>query len=153
MQVAELSFKECEAELMTAQFGRLGCARDDQPYVVPISFVVADGYVYSFSLPGKKLNLMRANPRVCLQIDTVIGADDWTSVVVVGHFEELSDTLELRSERRRAHALLRSRPMWWEPGATPCEGSAGVAGAPIYYRISMDHVSGRRGIPAQPRSV
>lgn len=138
---------------MTAQFGRLGCARDDHPYVVPISFVVADGYAYSFSLPGKKLNLMRDNPHVCLQIDRVNDADDWTSVVVVGRFEELPDTLELRSERRRAHALLRSRPMWWEPGATPPEGSAGVAGAPVYYRISMDHVSGRRGIPSPLRSV
>lgn len=148
MHVEELSFKDCHAALATAHFGRLGCVRDDQPYVVPTSFVVSDGYVYSFSLPGQKLSFMRDNPRVCLQIDSVAAADDWTSVIVLGRYEELPDTLEHASERRRAHVLLQERPMWWEPGAISIEGELGGAVVPVYYRISVDHVSGRRAVPA-----
>ena len=82
MFVRELNIEECQLALAQAGFGRLACARDNQPYVVPIHFAVDEAYVYAFSLAGQKLDWMRKNPRVCLEIDDVHGASDWTSVVV-----------------------------------------------------------------------
>lgn len=149
MLVQELSLDECRMALAEARFGRLGCARDNQPYVVPCYFAVDNDYLYAFSLPGQKLDWMRQNPRVCLEIDTVNGADDWMSVVVLGRFEELYDTPEYLSARRRAHDLLRERPMWWEPGAVTIEGRDPRKGyAPVFYRISIEHATGHRGVPA-----
>lgn len=146
MLVQELNFKECRLALAQARFGRLACARDNQPYVIPIYFAVDEAYVYAFSLAGQKLEWMRENPRVCVEIDNANGASDWTSVVVLGRYEELPDTPEYRSARRRAHDLLQRRAMWWEPGTAViarCDESASLA--PVYYRISMEHVTGRRG--------
>ena len=92
---------------------------------------------------------MRQNPRVCLEIDEVKAADDWTSVVVLGRYEELPDTPEFRSARNRAHEVLRGRPMWWEPGAVTLADRAESRGfAPIFYRISIEHATGHRGMPA-----
>jgi hypothetical protein len=39
MKPRELSDDECIALLSSARYGRLGLSREDQPYVVPMSFV------------------------------------------------------------------------------------------------------------------
>jgi nitroimidazol reductase NimA-like FMN-containing flavoprotein (pyridoxamine 5'-phosphate oxidase superfamily) len=55
MIVQPLNTEECRAALASARFGRLGCARENQPYVVPIYFAVDETYIYSFALAGQKL--------------------------------------------------------------------------------------------------
>ena len=152
MLVQELSTEECRSALADARFGRLACARDNQPYIVPTYFIVQDDQIYAFALPGQKLDWMRENPRVCLEIDNVTGSDDWLSVVVLGHFEELPKTLEYEPLRQRAHQLLQGRPMWWEPGAVTVADRPQAQGfAPVYYRISIDQVTGHRGAASPTR--
>jgi len=149
MHVEELTIEECHLALAQARLGRLACARDNQPHVIPIYFAVDEAYIYAFSVGGQTLEWMRDNPCVCLEIDNVHLASDWTSVVVLGSYEELPDTLEHRAARGRAHDLLQGRAMWWEPGTLVGphrEKSAELT--PIYYRISMEHLSGRRGAPS-----
>ena len=137
--IRELSSKECGEALNAASFGRLGCARANQPYVVPIFFVTDEDSIYSFALPGQKIDWMRDNPQVCLQFDNHRSGADWTSVVLFGQFAELVDA----DERQRAHALLQARPMWWEPGAISPVGSKHTAGhTPIFYRISKTSMTG-----------
>jgi uncharacterized protein len=151
MKVQELTTEECYALLAGTGFGRLACARDNQPYVVPIHFVVGNEMVYAFSLPGQKIDWMRENPCVCLETDSVKSSDDWTSVVVVGRYEELMDTPEHYNERLQALALLQTRPMWWEPGtSSPTREHNRQGYAPIFYRIVVDRVTGYRGVPAAP---
>ena len=38
---------------------------------------------------GRKVEMMRANPKVCVQVDDVRALDDWRSVIVWGEFREL----------------------------------------------------------------
>lgn len=52
MKPRELSEEECKALLLSARYGRLGLSRDDQPYVVPMSFVYHDGKIYLHSRGG-----------------------------------------------------------------------------------------------------
>ncbi len=63
---------------------RLGLCRDNVPYVVPLNFGYRDGCLYLHcAKEGKKMEMIRANPRVCFEIDIdveVIQADqpcDW----------------------------------------------------------------------------
>lgn len=154
MNVQEITAAECYARLASSGFGRLACARDNQPYVVPIHFAVENETIYSFSLPGQKIDWMRENPRVCLEADSMNSSDDWTSVVVVGRYEELTDTPDHYNERLRALALLQARPMWWEPGTSSPSSERNRQGyAPIFYRIVVDRVTGYRGAPAPPEHV
>lgn len=149
MRIQQLTEEECYEALNSAGFGRLACALDNQPYVVPVYFVVGQGCLYSFALPGQKVDWMRRNPRVCLEVDAVGGSNDWTSVVVVGRYRELTDDEEFQRERTLAHRLLQRRPMWWEPGAVSLDGhDASGSYVPIFYRINVDSVSGYRGVPA-----
>jgi len=149
MNVIQMTRTECLESLSSAGFGRLACAFNDQPYIVPIYFVVEGDAIYSFALPGQKVQWMRHNPRVCLEIDSVKNGSDWTSVVVFGRFDELCDTPESMQERARAHELLQRRPMWWEPGAVVSAKNADQerSHGPIFFRILIDSLSGFRGVP------
>ena len=52
MLVREMSQKECEGLLTRLGFGRLACARSNQPYVVPIYFASDSGLLYGFATMG-----------------------------------------------------------------------------------------------------
>ena len=148
MLILELTNKECIEMLTRLRFGRVGCSRDNQPYVVPINFAYHDRHLYSVAALGQKIEWMRANPLVCVEADEIINHDHWMSVVVRGRYEELLDTPEWRVERELAHALLQQRPMWWEPACiTEAHHVAAEQLIPMYYRIHIDQVTGRRGRP------
>jgi uncharacterized protein len=148
MQVRELSTGECRSLLLTATFGWLACSRENQPYIVPISFVAEADFVYSFSMLGQKLEWMRLNPLVCLAVDDIKQPDEWTSVVVSGRYEELPLAPGREIDGSHAHQLLQRRAMWWQPGAIPLAGTKGREHAePIFYRIRIDRLTGRLGTP------
>lgn len=149
MFVQEITLEECRKALRGAGVGRLACARENQPYIVPVHFAVDRDDVYSFSMPGQKIEWMRNNPRVCLEIDSVKSPSDWTSIVVLGRYEELPDTPDYRLERLRAYELLQHRAMWWEPGSVSVANHEDRRGfAPVLYRIKIERLTGRRGVPA-----
>jgi len=68
MNISEMTRPECISLLKSARLGRLACVRDNRPYVVPIHFAFGDNFIFSFSLLGKKVEWMRQNPHVCLQV-------------------------------------------------------------------------------------
>ena len=100
MLINDMTAKECSEMLARTSFGRLGCARDNQPYVVPIYFAYEPGHLYGFSTVGQKIEWMRANPKVCVEVDEVTNHFEWMSVIVNGRYQELPDTPAFQSERR-----------------------------------------------------
>lgn len=49
---------------------RLGMSDDNQPYVIPMSFGYKEGAVYFHSATeGRKIEILRKNPRVCIEFD------------------------------------------------------------------------------------
>jgi len=154
MLIHELTQDECRQALERTSFGRLACAHDNRPYVLPISFsydgkdlygLSAPGGIYAFSTLGRKIEWMRTNPLVCLEVDERISHHDWLSVIVSGRFEELPDAPEFDDVRARALTLLQKRPMWWEPGSVGVEHQG--RSAPIFYRIHITEMTGHRASP------
>jgi uncharacterized protein len=144
--VNEMTREECRQALVQTGFGRLACARDNQPYIVPIFFAVEEDYLYSFSIAGRKIDWMRDNPRVCLEVDSVKSWQDWTSVVALGKYEELPDTPEWQDERRHAHRLLQQRAMWWQPASVEIPAHAGAVFLPVFFRVVVGELTGRRSL-------
>jgi nitroimidazol reductase NimA-like FMN-containing flavoprotein (pyridoxamine 5'-phosphate oxidase superfamily) len=151
MVIHELTTTQCREMLGRAHHGRLGCAQDHQPYVVPIFFYLdpEESCLYSFSTVGQKIAWMRANPRVCVEIDEIVDQFRWTTVVVFGRYEELGDSARDSDARRRAFELFQQHSQWWLPGTGKV-----VLGeehhTPVTYRIVIDGMTGRRagGPPA-----
>jgi nitroimidazol reductase NimA-like FMN-containing flavoprotein (pyridoxamine 5'-phosphate oxidase superfamily) len=154
MLIQEMSKSDCFDILAQARFGRLSCAHENQPYVVPFYFVYHDPFLYGFTTLGQKVEWMRSNPLVCVELDNVEGSDQWTSIVIVGKYEELPDTREGKQERLHAHALLQQHPEWWQPGCASCtHRNPEQAVAPVFYRIRIDRISGRRAMPSPDEPV
>ena len=144
MLIHELTRQASLEVLASTHLGRLACCQRMQPYIVPFHFAYQDNCFYSFSLPGQKIDWMRANPLVCVEAD-LMRREQWTTVVVFGHYVELPDTAEMWSERALALELLQQRAMWWEPGsARITQAGTPPALVPIFYRINIVQITGRR---------
>jgi nitroimidazol reductase NimA-like FMN-containing flavoprotein (pyridoxamine 5'-phosphate oxidase superfamily) len=58
--------------LLEAKIGRLGLCQNNEPYVVPVLFVYdteSDALYMHSSKKGKKIEIMKINPKVCFEID------------------------------------------------------------------------------------
>ncbi len=107
--ITELTINECRAILKGTNLGRLACVRYSQPYIVPIYFDFSEDYLYSFATIGKKIQWMRTNPRVCVEVDDILDQFNWTTVVVEGRYEELTRAPAHEAARKRAYALFQDR--------------------------------------------
>ena len=144
MLITELTIDECRAVLKGTNLGRLACVRYSQPYIVPIYFDFHDDNLYSFSTLGKKVQWMRTNPRVCVEVDDIGDQFNWTTVVVEGLYEELTKSPAHEAARKRACELFENRPDWWYPAAGKTQKiRTAPERAPIIYRIRIEAVSGR----------
>ncbi len=148
MKIHEMTRDESVALLARARIGRLACAHEGQPYITPISCTYSDNWLYSFSRAGQKLAWMRENPLVCVEYEELVTAQDWATVIVLGKYEELTDTPQNAAGRKLAYELLQMRPVWWEPGCLTTIPQAVDRPADIaYFRVHIDQISGHRGVP------
>lgn len=145
MFVHEMTEAECRHALEGASVGRLACARDNQPYIVPMHFAFDGTHLYGFTTLGQKTKWMRSNPLVCFEMDELTNDYQWTSIVVFGRYEELPDAPEYETARIQAHALLKKRAMWWEPAyISQDHRDQPHSLTPIFYRIHIDKMTGHR---------
>ena len=144
--LGEMKPMEIDSLVRHQVIARLGCYADEKVYVVPVSYAYDGDCFYLISKEGLKIDLMRKNPKVCLQIDNMQNMSNWQSVIIWGEFEELTET----NERNYALQKLMSRitpmfsseifhitPQWPFPEDQP-ERIQGVV-----YRIKITEMSGR----------
>ncbi len=136
--IRELPAEGIDELLRTAIVGRIACCGhgvvgDGRPYLVPLSYGYDGDAVYAHSGPGRKLDFMRAEPRVTFEVDQAEAPDRWRSVIAEGTFEEIDDP-----DQRRA-AL---RVIYPQPTAIPELGSQTVV-----FRLRLTARSGRYETP------
>jgi len=69
-----VSLKEMVEILKRETMGFLGMSVNDAPYVVPLTYVYTNGRILMHcALKGRKLDHIRANPRVCFTVGTQSG--------------------------------------------------------------------------------
>jgi nitroimidazol reductase NimA-like FMN-containing flavoprotein (pyridoxamine 5'-phosphate oxidase superfamily) len=185
MTIHTMSREESLEVLARARLARLACVRENQPYIAPVFLAYAQlpggtPALYGFTTAGQKIQWMRDNPRVCVEVDEVETHDEWVSVIALGRYEELHDHSK-RDEmlltdnvfqhgryvgpdepddddpRLLAHQVLNAHAVWWEPAGAACvartQGAAADPLAPVYYRILVDEISGHRATPDPRRRL
>jgi len=153
MLIREMNSQECRDLLARLGSGRLGCARNNQPYIVPIYFAYEPDRLYGFSTVGQKIEWMRENPLACVEADEVDAHNQWASVVVFGRYEELPDKPEYAEVRRQAQSNLEKRAMWWQTGYAASQARPGPKPAsPVFYCIHIEEITGHRAEPDEVES-
>jgi len=139
MKPIGLSREECESLLSRGRYGRLGLC-GDHPYVVPMSYVFADGCIFLHSGPGgRKVQMAMSNPNICFEVDELCG-QQWRSVIVTGQ-AKLSDSSESKD---RMFRIFSERGMGGHGGQVPSREM--LAKIPmVIWEIPVQEISGREG--------
>jgi len=135
MSIGKLGNTDALAILREGTLGRLGCIAGEWPYVVPVNYYFDGKDIYIHTLPGKKLDALRANPRVCLQVDEIKDSYNWRSAIAYGTFEEVSNEETQETVLTKLYSRL--------PHMTPVESRL-VEGAKetIVFRIKVEEITG-----------
>lgn len=85
-----LEEKEAEFILENNYIGHLGYIYENRPYVVPITyfFDIENNAIICYSDDGHKMNAMRKNNIVSLQVGEIEAVNQWKSILVHGIFEQ-----------------------------------------------------------------
>lgn len=145
MRIDELNDTQCREFLAQSSMARLGCSLNDQPYIIPVGFAYEDDFIYVFATLGKKIEWMRTNPKVCMQVDESKGQSDWVSVIANGEYEELPEP-KFAKERAHARSLLQKRHHWWLNSLAERRLQQRDQDIePVFFRIRILSLSGLRG--------
>lgn len=142
MTIHEMNARECREMLGRVNVARLACARNNQPYIVPIHVDLDGEFLYGYATLGQKIEWMRDNPLVCVEMDELVTHGQWASVVAFGRYEELPHQPEFEGSRQVAASLFEKHPAWWEPASVPL--AAHEPRTPVVFRIRLSRVTGRR---------
>ncbi len=104
-----LSPEGIEALLKQNYIGHLACCEDNKPYVVPITYYYDEpsNSLISYTAEGKKVEILRNNPQVCVEVSDVKHLSHWQSVILEGTFEELSGMEAMEGIRLLSTQLTR----------------------------------------------
>lgn len=135
--ISRLTAEQSYALLRGGRVAHLGVVERGEPYVVPVNYAFDGEYIYLHTLPGRKVDAMRSDPRVCVEVEEVRDDLCWKSVVAFGRAEEIKGA----AARSQALSLLLAL----FPHLTPVESlmaDDANAPAPLAFRIRLERVTG-----------
>jgi len=135
-----------EQLLANQLIGRIGCHADGSTYIVPISYAYDGTYVYARTFEGRKMEMMRKNPKLCFQVDDTRDLSNWQSAVCWGDFEELKTEEQfaeaIRVLNSRALPMVNSQTMHIS-SMWPFAAEVGEKVPGILFRIRLTEKTGR----------
>ncbi len=141
LKITDINQLEARDLLKRNGFGHLGCARDDQPYVVPMHYCFDGESAYFFTTAGMKTEWLDINPQVCLQVDQIESERRWQSVVMIGRAERLTTAESIG----RAAALLFEKHASLTPALNrKIVDNNEQTGQAVVYRIIPASITGRK---------
>src|SRR5687767_11223598 len=140
IEIREMTDKDMKELVARVGYGHLGCAQDNRPYVVPIQYIYEDSFVYIYTNDGKKADILRSNPNVCLQVEAIVDNGDWQSVVAEGMAKQVTSGPEAEAILRLMNSRITT--------PTPAMGITWVnnwisAKKEMIFKVKIESLSGR----------
>lgn len=140
-KIHTLSQEQAQNLFTSNRFAHLACHHFNDIYLVPISYIYENGAIYSHSLSGHKIDLMRKNPHVCVQVEDVQDFSHWKSAIAWGNYEELKGDAANEAMRfllKKVSEEANSQEM----SPLGLDMAAQLESA-IIYRINVERITGR----------
>ena len=140
-----LNTEQIQNILRSQSICRLACCNEGKPYVVPISYYYDGMHIYFETKTGKKVEIMRKNQNVCIQVDIINSMLHYQSVIAFGKYEELNmqETDIYRSELYKNIFTLMSqtRIHLFEHASSATETT--ITEKPIMARVVISEMTGK----------
>jgi uncharacterized protein len=146
--IGKLNYDQIEAVLKDNVLGRIGCNDGKKTYVVPVSYAYDGNSIIAHSVLGMKIEMMRANPAVCFEVDEMKSFTNWKSVIAWGEYKELTDGLERHNAmkffvNRMMHKQISETAVVPEMSEPFVHEHSSAALEAIVYRILIKEKTGR----------
>jgi nitroimidazol reductase NimA-like FMN-containing flavoprotein (pyridoxamine 5'-phosphate oxidase superfamily) len=144
--LGELDRMQIDHFLLSQAVGRIACTDGKRPYIVPVTYIYDGKDIIGQAKEGMKVNMMRANPNVCFEVDSMANTANWQSVILFGTFHELKGK---EAQKARDYLFKYVWPLFTSSAIHPHEHE--VTGTPddnnrikpVMYRIKIKEKSGR----------
>lgn len=145
--IGNLNKSQIHEILRQQVYGRIACFDGTGIYVVPISFAFDGKFIFAHSREGKKITLLRNNPKVSFQLDIIDSLSCWRCVLINGTYHELKK----EQEQASAAELLDSRFGPLHVSQSISRSSEGInppnsvekRKKAVYFKISIEEATGR----------
>jgi nitroimidazol reductase NimA-like FMN-containing flavoprotein (pyridoxamine 5'-phosphate oxidase superfamily) len=146
--ISKLTKQQIEEVLLDNIFGHIGCNDGFNTYVYPINYLYDGKNIICHSPSGSKIQVMRENKRVCLQVDEVKKNMHWKSVMIHGEYQELEDERERYNAMksfvdRNLHLKVKERIILPVTTAEREQDHLRENSKAVFYRIVIDEKNGR----------
>ncbi len=144
--LGELNEQQINNLLLSQAVGRIGCTNGRQPYIVPVTYAFDGKDIYGQTRMGTKLDMMRKNPNVCFQVDTMLNMVNWQSVLIFGIFEELKGKAAINARTYlydRVLPLMTSSTIHAHEHEVLSKVDDSNQVKPVMYRIKIKEKTGR----------
>ncbi len=134
-----LSSEDARQLLETQEVAHIAVLSEGEPYVSPVSYVMAGDELIFRTGPGKRLAAIGEHPRVCIEVTSYDAASgEWTSAIAWGDAYVVEDGL--RSADTVALLLDKYRHVM----GSPLTFGAGVPmSEPVIVAVRLTEISGR----------
>jgi len=104
--IGTLTDAQMDKLLTTQAIGRIGYNDGRKSFITPVTYAYNGKYIYGQSNEGLKLSIMRKNPYVCFEVDSILNMANWESVTAWGHFEELENDSAIEAREYLYNSIL-----------------------------------------------
>ena len=152
-RMTDLKTNQCIAILKHNYMGRLGYIAKNSPYIIPITYFYhedANNSIICYSGEGHKIEAMRKNNSVSLEVDEIESVNKWRSVLVHGVFEELKgiDARHLLHEfAEGVKNIINEKEHTLHHTISDFSSKMNQEKIPIVFRIKILEITGKRKEP------
>jgi len=139
--------EEMKSLLDRMAVGHLAMTTKDGPYVVPVNYHFAEGFIYLHSGPkGRKIEALRRDPRVCFLVDEAGPQVRWDSGCGISQIYESvmcfgrAEFVEGLEEKRRILEMMIRKFL---PPDSPFPLADGNVAGTTVIRIQMEWMTGK----------
>jgi nitroimidazol reductase NimA-like FMN-containing flavoprotein (pyridoxamine 5'-phosphate oxidase superfamily) len=143
-----LETQECKHLLSKNYIGNLSYIFGEGPFIVPITyfFDAENNVIIGYSAEGHKIDAMRKNSNVALNISEIGNINHWKSVLVHGNFEELSGSTALAKLHQFSlgvKALIVNKELRKLDFISQFSSKISMDDIPIIFQINITKITGK----------
>ncbi|WP_452221419.1 pyridoxamine 5'-phosphate oxidase family protein [Lacinutrix salivirga] len=147
--IKNLEDKEKTHILETNYIGHLGYIFEGKPYVVPITYFYdkQNNSIICYSGDGHKMNAMRQNNAVSLQVADINSVNDWRSVLVHGTFKQYFASeakAYLHQFSLGVKDIITNREQYKPDFISEFSSSIYKENIPIVFIINIENITGKK---------